>query len=98
MISTEDKVKLLKYISDPHSHLPSWVVIVIKHFIADSDETDKRLIELDETLAETVIRYEEQISFMRVLLAYSDWYQNDEGEWVRKTGKDELQGVGAKVI
>ena len=93
MISPEDKAKMLRFLADPTSNLPAWVVIVIRHFIEESDENEKRLIELDETLAETVMRYEEQLSFLRVLLAYSDWYQNEEGEWVRKTAKDEYQGV-----
>jgi len=92
MISPEDKAKLLKFISDPTSSLPSWVILAIRHFIEESDENDKRLIELDETLAETVMRYEEQLSFLRVLLAYSDWYQNEEGEWVRKIAGEEKQG------
>jgi len=92
MISPEDKAKLLKFISDPTSNLPSWVNLAIRHFIEESDENDKRLIELDETLAETVMRYEEQLSFLRVLLAYSDWYQNEEGEWVRKITGEENRG------
>jgi len=95
MISPEDKAKLLKFLADPTSNLPSWVVIVIKHFIEENDETEKRLIELDEALAETVMRYEEQLSFLRVLLAYSDWYQNEEGEWVRKIAGAEYQGMAA---
>jgi hypothetical protein len=96
MISPEDRAKLLKYVSDPASNLPSWVVIVIQHFIEESDETERRLIELDEDLAKTVMQYEEQLSFLRVLLAYSDWYQNEGGEWVRKTAGEEYQGVGAR--
>jgi hypothetical protein len=95
MISTEDKVRLLKYIDDPPASLPAWVVIVLKRFVEESDETDKRLIELDEELAKTVIEYEEQISFLRVLLSYSGWEQNEEGEWVRKVFKDEAVRVGA---
>jgi hypothetical protein len=93
MISPEDKAKLLKFLAHPTSNLPSWVVIVIRHFIEESDENEKRLIELDETLAETVMRYEEQLSFLRVLLAYSDWYQNEEGEWVRKIAEEKYQGM-----
>ena len=95
MISPEDRIKLLKYIADPTSSLPAWVVIVIRHFIEESDENEKRLIELDEALAETVMRYEEQISFMRVLLAYSNWYQNEEGEWVHKIAGEESRAAAA---
>lgn len=96
MISTEDKVKLRNFISDPASNLPSWVIIVIRHFIEESDENDRRLVELDEELAKTVMQYEEQLSFMRVLLSYSGWHQNEEGEWVRKTAREEHQGVESK--
>jgi len=93
MISPEDKAKLLKFISAPTSFLPSWVVIAIRHFIEESDENEKRLIELDDELAKTVMQYEEQLSFLRVLLAYSGWYQNEEGEWGRKVAGEERQGV-----
>ena len=96
MISPEDKARLRQFIADPSANLPAWVVIVIRHFIEDSDESDKRLIELEDELAKTVMQYEEQISFLRVLLAYSDWYQNQEGEWVRKTPKEDYQVVGKK--
>jgi hypothetical protein len=92
MLSPEDKARLLKFISDPASNLPAWVVIVIRNFIAESDETERRLIELDDALAETVIRYEQQLSFLHVLLAYSDWYQDEDGEWVHKTAGSESQG------
>jgi hypothetical protein len=95
MISPEDKAKLLKFLAHPTSSLPSWVVIVIRNFIEESDENQKRLIELDEDLAKTVVRYEEQLSFMRVLLAYSGWCQNEEGEWGRKDAGIERQGVAA---
>jgi hypothetical protein len=94
MISPEDKVSLQKYIADPSSNLPAWVIIVIRHFIEESVENNKRLIELDEDLANTVMQYEEQISFHRVLLAYGGWYQNEEGEWVRKSAKEEFQQAG----
>jgi hypothetical protein len=98
MISPEDKAKLLKFISEPISYLPSWVVIVIRRFIEESDENEKRLIELDEDLAKTVMQYEEQLSFLRVLLAYSGWYQNEEGEWGRKVAGEEHQGMAATHI
>ena len=87
MISPEDKARLRQFIAEPSPNLPAWVVIVIRHFIEESDESDKRLTELEDELAKTVMQYEEQISFMRVLLAYSDWYQNEDGEWVRKAVK-----------
>ncbi len=94
MISTEDKARLLKYIDDPATSLPSWVIIILKRFVEESDENDKRLIELDEELARTVIQYEEKISFLRVLLSYSGWEQNEEGEWVRKAFKNEPVSAG----
>jgi hypothetical protein len=87
MISPEDKARLRQFIATPSPNLPAWVVIVIRHFIEESDESDKRLTELEDELAKTVMQYEEQISFLRVLLAYSDWYQNEDGEWVRKAVK-----------
>jgi hypothetical protein len=95
MISTEDKARLRKYIANPSSNLPTWVVIVIRHFIEESDESNRRLIDIEDELARTVMQYQEQISFMKVLLAYSDWYQNEDGEWLRKTAKDEFQGVAS---
>jgi len=93
MISPEDRAKLSKFLENPTSNLPSWVAIVIKHFIEENDENEKRLIELDEDLANTVMQYEEQLSFLRVLLAYSGWYQNEDGEWGRKIAGEEHQGM-----
>jgi hypothetical protein len=95
MISPEDRAKLLKFLGNPTSNLPSWVAIVIKHFIEENDENEKRLIELDEDLAKTVMQYEEQLSFLRVLLSYSGWYQNEDGEWGRKIAGEEYQGTAA---
>jgi hypothetical protein len=45
-----------------------------------------------------VMQYEEQLSFLRVLLAYSGWYQNEEGEWGRKVAGEEHQGMAATHI
>ena len=75
------------YIFNPSSNLPVWITILLRHFIEENDESERRLIELDEALAETVMRYEQQISYMQVLLANSGWRQDEEGEWVRASAE-----------
>ncbi len=83
MISPEDKAKLLKFVSEPTSNVPAWVATVVRHFIEEHEAAEQRLIELDDALAEAVSRYEEQINYLRVLLANSGWQQDADGEWAR---------------